>query len=310
MHDKSLKELCGQLSISIATGRNWVKLGKITPQYIKNGVPYFDEKHIAIIENEIRSGKNVALKSRRNKKYVSGNALYRSYVSQNCKNLTVLQKLLSEITREQILLTSDVISYFVADCALQLFGQKPLFFQYLQGKISIGKYDILLDALIGDRQRAMDFCQKYPAFFSHEYIWEPGEDILGLIYLSCKNMGSRKARGSYYTPTKVVKKLISHLDIEHIGKVLDPCCGTGNFLLQLPESVDLADIYGTDTDAVSICIARLNMALKYPDADVEEICEHITEKNFLTEYDRMGFDTIIGNPPWGLCFFPMKTKQC
>lgn len=68
MHDKSLKELCGQLSISIATGRNWVKLGKITPQYIKNGVPYFDEKHIAIIENEIRSGKNVALKSRRNKK--------------------------------------------------------------------------------------------------------------------------------------------------------------------------------------------------------------------------------------------------
>ena len=74
MHDKSLKELCGQLSISIATGRNWVKLGKITPQYIKNGVPYFDEMHIAIIENEIRSGKNVALKSRRNKKYVSGNA--------------------------------------------------------------------------------------------------------------------------------------------------------------------------------------------------------------------------------------------
>ena len=160
MHDKSLKELCEQLSISIATGRNWVKLGKITPQYIKNGVPYFDKKHIAIIENEIRSGKNVALKSRRNKKYVSGNALYRSYVSQNCKNLTVLQKLLSEITWEQVLLTSDVISYFVADCALQLFGQKPLFFQYLQGKISIGKYDILLDALIGDRQRAMDFCQK------------------------------------------------------------------------------------------------------------------------------------------------------
>lgn len=51
----------------------------------------------------------------------------------------------------------------------------------------------------------MDFCQKYPAFFAHEYIWEPGEDILGLIYLSCKNMGSRKARGSYYTSTKVVK---------------------------------------------------------------------------------------------------------
>lgn len=41
---------------------------------------------------------------------------------------------------------------------------ETIVFQYLQGKISIGKYDILLDALIGDRQRAMDFCQKYPAF--------------------------------------------------------------------------------------------------------------------------------------------------
>ncbi len=140
-----------------------------------------------------------------------------------------MQKLLSEITREQILLTSDVISYFVADGALQLFGQKPLFFQYLQGKISIGKYDILLDALIGDRQKGNGFLSEISGIFSHEYIWEPGEDILGLIYLSCKNMGSRKARGSYYTPTKVVKKLISHLDIKHIGKVLDPCCGTGNF---------------------------------------------------------------------------------
>lgn len=62
MHDKSLKELCGQLSISIATGRNWVKLGKITPQYIKNGVPYFDEKHIAIIENEIQVRKKCGIK--------------------------------------------------------------------------------------------------------------------------------------------------------------------------------------------------------------------------------------------------------
>lgn len=42
----------------------------------------------------------------------------------------------------------------------------------------------------------MDFCQKYPAFFAHEYIWEPGEDILGLIYLSCKiwEAGKRAVR--------------------------------------------------------------------------------------------------------------------
>ena len=81
------------------------------------------------------------------------------------------------------------------------------------------------------------------------------------------------------------------------------------FLLQLPESVDLADIYGTDTDAVSICIARLNMALKYPDADVEEICEHITEKNFLTDMTEQDLIPSL-EIRRGAMLFPMKTKQC
>ena len=95
-----------------------------------------------------------------------------------------------------------------------------------------------------------------------------------------------------------------------MGKVLDPCCGTGNFLLQLPESVDLADIYGTDTDAVSIRIARLNMALKYPDADVEEICRNILQRRIfsqnMTEQDLIPSLEIRR----GAMLFPMKTKQC
>lgn len=88
--------------------------------------------------------------------------------------------------------------------------------------------------------------------FDFDYVYEPAEDILGLIYISCKNIGSRKATGSYYTPTKIVKKLIEKLDIASDSRILDPCCGTGNFLLQLPAHVHFDQIYGKDTDTISV----------------------------------------------------------
>lgn len=37
----TLKELCHELTISIATGRNWLKLNKIQAQYFENNTPFF-----------------------------------------------------------------------------------------------------------------------------------------------------------------------------------------------------------------------------------------------------------------------------
>ena len=307
----SLRELCRELSISTATGRNWIKLGKLETKYTEKGTPYFTRDYISTLKNDIQSGKNAALKSRRNKKYISGTTLYQAYVSEDCQNIPVLQKMLDIITDEKIVLTHDITQYIIADCSLHLFTQKmsmkeeektSLLLKYLNGKLDLGTYNVLIDALIEDRDAAVLFCRKNPMLFSFEYLYEANEDILGLLYISCKNIGSRKATGSYYTPTKIVKKLISGLNIESAHKILDPCCGTGNFLLQLPEHVGFENIYGNDIDPVSVKITRLNMALKYPAADVKDICEHITELDYLTEYHDNKFHCIIGNPPWGYHF--------
>jgi len=123
----SLKELCEELSISIATGRNWIKLGKLKPEYTKKNSPYFAKDYVASLKCEIQTGKNSALKSRRNKKYISGNAFYHSYVSESSKNLSVLQKILEHIEENEIELSMDIIQYIVADCALHLFAQKLQF---------------------------------------------------------------------------------------------------------------------------------------------------------------------------------------
>lgn len=39
----TLKELCDELSISTATGRNWIKLGKITPEYTEKRLRIFQK---------------------------------------------------------------------------------------------------------------------------------------------------------------------------------------------------------------------------------------------------------------------------
>ena len=312
----NLNEFCKILSISIATGRNWIKLGKIKPKYTNSNTPYFDRSYVNSISNDLKSGTNDALKSRRNKTFVSGNSLYNSYVSENCRNLLLVQNLLKEIKALNLDITEEIISYFLADCSLHFYFSKnkkinlsnnSLFRDYLSGNFSF-KEKALIDAFIKNKKQALSFEKKYPSLFSFDYSYEEKEDVLGLIYISCKNIGNRKATGSYYTPTKIVNKLISSLEIKEDTKVLDPCCGTGNFLLQLPENISFSNIYGNDIDSTSIKITRVNMFLRFPEIPVNEITAHISEGDFLFDSEAPEASMIIGNPPWGYSFSDAQKK--
>lgn len=356
----TLADLCSQLSISVATGKNWLKLGKISPSTTQNNKrknPLFTREYVNSLKNDILQGENQALKSRRNKKFVSGNSLYSSYVSSECKNVELLQKILNIAEQEEITFNDAITNYVVVDCALHLFikknkykiedvssshqqknmvlgsnqvnensqvtdfcqatiitdaiktNQTSLLEKFLNKEFSVGEYDCLILALIDNKSSALKFCKQYSNIFAIDYVYEPLEDVLGLIYISCRNIGNRKATGSYYTPTKVVKKLIDKLTFSEKDKVLDPCCGTGNFLLQLPSNVPFANIFGNDLDSNSVRITRLNMALKYDQTPVSEILSHITELNYLTNYKKNDFQYVIGNPPWGYSFSDSEKKE-
>lgn len=310
-NDLSIDEVCRILSISTATCRNWIRLKKLIPSYKIGKNYYFTENYIHAFRAELVSGESPSLKSRRNKQFISGNFLYRSYVSDTCQNIAPLQHVLTQLREEPPALLPDLIPCLIADCALHLFAGKqhlsysagtPLLAQFLNGTFSLPHYAPLIDTLIADRAQALSFCETTPHLFCPDYRYEPGEDFLGLLYLSCQSMGRRKAAGSYYTPVKIVRKAIGSLDFSACGDILDPCCGTGNFLLQLPASVPLEQIYGTDTDPAAIRIARINLALKYDGISVSQLCGHLTEQNFLTGCPDRTFRYIIGNPPWGSAF--------
>lgn len=308
----SLSDLCKELSVSIATGRNWVKLGKITPSCEIKRTPFFNREYVCSIKNDIKTGKKTALKSRRNKKYVSGNNIYNSYVSETSRNLPVVQTIIDEAEKTNMILTEDALRLVIAECAIQLILAKNgnprknnCLLKYLRGELPMYNFWYLVNDLINDNANADTIICEYPEMFAHTYIYEPSEDVLGLLYISLKNIGERKATGSYYTPTKVVKKLCDKLfDMNDLvsKKVLDPCCGTGNFILQLPSEIGHENVFGNDIDTISVQIARINYALKYDVDDPETVYKHITELDYLSFDDSKTYDFIIGNPPWGYNF--------
>ncbi len=324
----NLRDVCGELSISYATGKNWVKLGKLVPEKTEKGVPYFSANYIARLKSEIASGKNKALKSRRNKRFISGNGMYNSYVSDSCSGKRAVDSLLALIEGKELSLTPEIIGWILGACAVKFFaGEAGASFEdYLEGNRSFGAYDRLIDALVSctatplvggrnfpieeGRARALSFISQNPDLFDIDFKYEEREDVLGLLYISCKNLGNRKAKGSYYTPSAIVKKMTTaeFLQLKADSVILDPCCGTGNFLLQLPDTVGLENIYGCDIDPVSVAITRINMALKFQTASVEQICNHIVEADYL-KYSAIHPAHIIGNPPGGYEFSAQERDE-
>lgn len=311
----SMDELCKLLSISSSTGKNWLKSGKLVPSEISGKTPYFTQQYAGQLKQALLSGSIPALKSRRNKKYIAGSSIYRSYLSCGSANYPAVQKLLSLIYGHDSIPLSSINSLVLAECALRLFCRRneishdfsrPLLTDYLRGKLDISPYACLIDDLIPDSGIAFDTVQNYSHLFCIPYKYNDGEDLLGLLYLSLKNIGSRKASGAYYTPMSIAAQLIKHLAITAHSfqemNLLDPCCGTGSFFTHLPESVRLEQVFGMDIDPDAIKLARINLALRYRPQNTDCLYNQIKVSDFLRCPPSKTFHCIFGNPPWGYQF--------
>lgn len=123
------------------------------------------------------------------------------------------------------------------------------------------------------------------------------KDLLGIIYQSYTTEGIRNQKGMYYTPYEVTSSMVSSLSFDNGQKFLDPCCGSGSFLLSLncdsPEQ-----LYGVDNDPIAVMIAKFNLLLHYPD---ENFIPNIYCENYLRNnpFSCDTFDYIVTNPPWG-----------
>lgn len=289
----TLSQLCKELSISYATGRNWLRLGKITPSSTDGGISLFSTSYVSSLKKEIEKGTNASLKSRRNKKYRSGFGLYESYVSKSSPNIGTVSEIVNYIKDNELEVSEDLLVALLSDCAVKLIEDK-----YKETKDAHCR----MNYIEGDEDSFAQLSKVHPDLFSSNYTYIPTEDTLGLLYISLSSLKNRKEKGAYYTPTAVVNSLINDLfsgDGMSEKEIIDPCCGTGNFILQLPETVKSENVYANDIDEISVKLARINYALKYDVVDRNVVYSHITQSDFLLDKGKKKYDIILGNPPWG-----------
>lgn len=156
-------------------------------------------------------------------------------------------------------------------------------------------------------------------WFSSISLEETEGDILGLLYQSLLSEGSKAKNGSYYTPQHLVHAMISAHCMPS-STVLDPACGTGQFLLESANFInDPTQLYGIDNDPIAVRICRINLMLRFPEIHfnpnvicADTLFDFHVHSLFDEKKDRIPihfFDLVMTNPPWGAHYSPQQKKQ-
>ena len=92
--------------------------------------------------------------------------------------------------------------------------------------------------------------------------------------------------------------MLSSMEYAPGKRFLDPCCGSGSFLLAL-SAEDPELLYGCDKDPLAVFMTKLNLLCRYDNCDFMPLvycCDFLEEKKF---FSSLSFDFIVTNPPWG-----------
>ena len=114
-------------------------------------------------------------------------------------------------------------------------------------------------------------------------------------YLKNTDIKKRKKLGQYFTPKSMRELLLSKLPKKDNADILDPACGSGEFLLSCKKYFKNPILYGFDIDKKLINIAS-------------KLVKNAIIKNFdflNIDINKKKYDYIIGNPP----YFELKLNE-
>lgn len=114
-------------------------------------------------------------------------------------------------------------------------------------------------------------------------------------YLKNTDIKKRKKLGQYFTPKSIRELLLSKLPKKDNADILDPACGSGEFLISCKKYFKNPILYGFDIDKKLINIAS-------------KLVKNASIKNFdflNIDINKKKYDYIIGNPP----YFELKLNE-
>lgn len=136
-----------------------------------------------------------------------------------------------------------------------------------------------------------------------EVVWNEDNDVLGFVYQSLMAEGERNLTGQYYTNKNVVDYMLGNKCLADGETFLDPCCGSGAFLLSVHTNTPEC-LFGFDINPVAVMIAGTNLLVKYPEHNFipQVYClDFLKNDSFDIGWQDLPskFDNIYTNPPWG-----------
>src|SRR4030042_1542131 len=302
-----LEKAASFLGISTATIRNWVKCGHLQT-HTNDRRYFFHLSDIENVKNNIKNGDLKKLNGRANKSKAERTFIPDEYL-QDGVNVDDITKIINFVSDNNIDISPALLLL-----SLNLL-QKEKILPNITIQDVINKNLVFTNTQIGEEVKAWlseiknsDIKSEY-AFLLNCTIPKQ-RDTLGFLYQSLLLEGKKSQSGSYYTPEVIVNEIIKDY-AKKDSKILDPCCGTGQFLLAFADVVkNPKNIYGVDIDEIAVRIARLNILMKYKN---HNFAPNIICKNTLFEignYDLFSlndenirdFDMIATNPPWGVHF--------
>ena len=304
----NLDQVVSMLGVSSATVRNWVRHNYLKPEEKVGSKLVFSSSEVKELKKMIASGEVNRLNKRANKKSSQITFIPDEY-ADNSEIFDLVQEIV--INYKQ----NDLDKYKVLfSIAVNLLSNKGLV-KYDNFENYVCKNKTIENELSWwkEKTKGVKMDGYYTDFLSVEI--PQMSDILGVVYQSLVAEGDKAEGGSYYTPKKVVDEIVdSYVKEKHL--VLDPCCGTGQFLLSVAKKVkDPSKVWGFDIDEIAVRLARLNLILHFSEIDFEP---HIYHKNTLTDFSSNNlfsennvpaFDLVITNPPWGVHFSKEQTLE-
>ena len=142
-------------------------------------------------------------------------------------------------------------------------------------------------------------CQRIDVSVPRQILKNRQDDWIGFVYQSLTAEGHRIITGLYYTKPVIVKEMLEDIHLLNGERFLDPCCGSGIFLLKVNHA-RMEQLFGVDNDFLAVMIAKANLMVKYNESTVYP---QVYQLDFLAHAPQalggMKFDYIVTNPPWG-----------
>lgn len=114
-------------------------------------------------------------------------------------------------------------------------------------------------------------------------------------YEKSLDSGYKKENGIFYTDIELAQKIIQFLNIPKDATIMDPCCGTGSFLISA-KHLGHTSIYGADIDKKAVNVAKKEYGIN--NAKIIDTLANNGQEVLKKFKMKTPADFVVGNPPY------------